>query len=130
MQQALFQYVFDSSSLINIEMNGKMAFLRKRRSEILIPEKVKEEIYKPPSKPLYRFIKNYPSVVTPFLYSEAEEYLKIRSQIGIEDGEAAAIATSIKRKLPLIIEDKKARAKAENHGVECHNWQEFLSSSS
>ena len=121
----LFPYVFDSSSLINVERSKKMTILRRRKDEVLIPEKVAVEINQP-NTPLHRFISNFREVVTRFENDEEEEYLRVRSQVGIDDGEAAAIAMAIKRRLTLIIDDKKAKQKAEKHGVPTHTWQDFV----
>jgi predicted nucleic acid-binding protein len=124
-QKELFQYVFDASSLINIERQKKMGELRKRKGGVLIPEKVAVEVNMPNS-PLHKFISKYPGVVTSFQMTEEEEYLRVRSQVGIDDGEAAAIAISTNRRLPLVIDDKKGKTKAENHGVKTLSWQDFL----
>ncbi|MHA1629772.1 MAG: hypothetical protein ACTSVS_06220 [Candidatus Heimdallarchaeota archaeon] len=91
----------------------------------MIPEKVAEEINQK-GAPLHRFIKKYPETITSFQPNEEEEYLRIRRQIGIDDGEAAAIAVALSRNKPLVIEDKKGRNKAQNHGIECLSWNEFL----
>lgn len=124
-QKELFQYVFDASSLINIERNNKISHLRRRKGSILIPEKVALEVNMPNS-PLHRFINKYPDVVTDFQVSEEEEYLRVRSQVGIDDGEAAAIAIATKRNLPLVIDDRKGKNKAENHGIQTLGWSDFL----
>ena len=127
-QKSLFQEVFDTSSLIDLKNNKKMRFLRSRKGEILIPEKVADELNRGSIRdPLRNFIKKYPEVVSIFKNSEEEEYLKVRSQIGIGDGEAAAIAIAFKRNLPLVIDDNKARKKAQNHNIKTLNWQDFLS---
>lgn len=121
----LFQLVFDASSLINIERNRKITLIRKLKEQILIPEKVAQEVNLPNS-PLHRFILRYPDVVTPFQHNEEEEYLRIRSQVGIDDGEAAAIAIALTRDLPLVIDDKKGRAKAGGHGIKTASWEDFI----
>jgi predicted nucleic acid-binding protein len=105
-QKELFQYVFDSSALINIKRNKKMGFLRKHKGGILIPEKVAQEINHPMvslDDPLRKFISKYSHVVTPFQNNEEDEYLRIRSQPGIHDGEASAMAVALKRKHPLLL---------------------------
>jgi len=124
-QKELFQYVFDASSLINVERHKKMGELRRRKGGILIPEKVAVEVNMPNS-PLHKFISKYPAVVTSFQKTEEEEYLRVRSQVGIDDGEAAAIAISSNRRLPLGIDDKKGKTKAGNHGIKTLSWQDFL----
>jgi predicted nucleic acid-binding protein len=130
-QKELFQYVFDTSALINIKRNRKMKFLQKRKGGILIPEKVAEEINHPMvhiDDPLRKFISKYPEVVTSFENNEEDGYLRIRSQPGIHDGEASAMAIALKRNHPLVIDEKdtKATGKARNHGINTLNWQEFL----
>jgi len=129
LQRELFQFVFDASSLINIERNRKIGKLRRAKGAVLIPEKVAKEVNMPNS-PLHRFINRYPQVVTPFQANEEEVYLKVRSQIGIDDGEAAAIAVALKRSLPLVIDDMKGKNKSENHGIKTLGWQDFIGQAS
>lgn len=124
-QQSLFQYLFDASSLINIERKSKMGQLRRRRGEVLIPEKVAEEVNQP-NTPLSRLIANYPQIVTQFRSDEEEEYLRVRMQVGIDDGEAAVIAISSKRNLPSVMDDNMGKAKARNHGIPVLGWDEFI----
>lgn len=123
--KSLFPYVFDSSALIDIERKRLIRHLRKRHSDVILPEKVSEEV-KQPGSPLKNFIDSYPQIVIPFNSSEEDRYLEIRGQPGIDDGEAAAITLALSRSLPLVIGDKKGRSKAENHGISCLSWQEFL----
>jgi predicted nucleic acid-binding protein len=125
---SLFQYVFDSSSLINIERRRQMKFLRQRRAEIILPEKVAREV-KQPGSPLNRFLDKYPAAVESFNQKEENIYLTIRAQPGIDDGEAAAIAIAHNRNLPLVIEDKKGKSKAENHGISCISSEDFVKGS-
>ena len=121
------QYVFDSSALINIERRGETQHLRRRQSEILLPEKVAEEV-KVPGYPLNTFLEHYSNVVTPFTLEEENLYLEIRGQPGIHDGEAAAITLSINRQLPLVIDEsaKRGRGKAENHHIHCLSSEDFI----
>lgn len=129
-QTELFKYVFDASSLIHIEKYRKMGPLRKRKRSIIIPEKIAYEVAFDPrissNTPLRKFIEKHPELVTQFKNNEEEEYLRLRSQVGIDDGEAAAIAIAFKRNLPLVIDDKKGKTKAENHGIETLSWKDFL----
>ena len=131
-EKSLFQCVLDSSSLINIDRKKKMNILRKRKGEVLIPEKVAYEVAFDPrircDDRLRKFIGKYSELVTPFQPGEEQEYLRIRSQIGIHDPDAAAIAIALKRRLQLVIDDKKAKQKAENHGVQTLPWDEFVRS--
>jgi len=123
--RSLFQHVFDSSSLIEIERKHHIADLRRRRSEVVLPEKVAEEVGTR-GTPLFRFIKHCPEVVSAFDSAEESAYLQIRAQVGVHDGEAAAIAVASVRKMPLVIEDKRGRTKAASHGVGCLTWNEFI----
>lgn len=121
------QYIFDSSALINVERKGQMQYLRACQSEVIVPEKVAEEV-KIPRYPLYTFLERYPSVVTAFTPQEENRYLEIRGQPGIHDGEAAAITLALGRQLPLVIDEsaKRGRGKAENHDIRCLSSQEFI----
>jgi len=129
-QTEFFQYVFDACSLINIERYRKMNELRKRKGSIIIPEKVAYEVAYDPrihsNAPLRKFILKYPQLITQFQDNEEKEYLQIRSQIGIDDGEASAITIALKRNLPLVIDDKKGREKAKNHNLKTLSWKDFL----
>ena len=129
-EKSLFQCVLDSSSLINIDRKKKLNILRKRKAEVLIPEKVAYEVAFDPrirsDDRLRRFIRKYPELVTPFQAGEEQIYLRIRSQIGIHDPDAAAIAIALKRRLQLVIDDIKAKQKAQNHGVTTLPWDEFI----
>lgn len=129
-QKSLFQYVLDSSSLINIDREKKMNILRKRKGDVLISEKVAYEVaYDPQIRSgdrLRKFILRCPELVTQFQKGEEEEYLRMRSQAGIHDANAAAIAIALKRRLPLVIDDKKAKEKAKNHSVKTLAWQDFV----
>ena len=102
-----------------------MTILRRRKDEVLIPVKVAAEVNQP-NTPLHRFVSNFRETITQFEKDEEEEYLRVRSQVGIDDGEAAAIAIAIKRHLLLIIDDRKAKEKADKHGVQTLTWDDFV----
>ena len=128
-QPGLFQFVFDSSSLINIKNLSRMNILRARKSDILVPQKVAEELTYPRASqndPLNRFVLHYPGVVTQFQSNEEIKYLEIRSQFGIHDGEAAAITIALKRQLPLVTDDQMALKKAKNHNISVLDSEGFL----
>jgi predicted nucleic acid-binding protein len=125
-QPGLFQYVFDTSSLINIERLKKMEHLRKRIGEIIIPEKVAEEINHP-GKPLSNLVQKHPHVVAKFNgREEEEEYLRILRLPGMDPGEAAAIVIALRRKLPLVVDDKVGKATAKNYGLQTLSWKDFI----
>ena len=125
--KSLFQFVFDSSSLIWIERRSFMTHLRRRHSEVVMPEKVAEEV-RQPGTPLENFLDRHPHVVTPLSAPEENRYLEIRGQPGIHNAEAAAITVALSRGLPLVIDEsqKRARGKAENHGIRCLGWGDFI----
>jgi len=128
----LWQYVIDSSSLINIEQNRGVGDLKRRRAAILISERVEYEVARDPkilkAGRLRQFVLDNPQMVTPFQIGEEMEYLRILRQPGIDPGEASVIAIASKRQLPLVIDerDTKASGKARNHGVNTLRWQKFL----
>lgn len=128
----LWQRILDSSSLINIQQNKGIEFLEKRKGAILISERVKFEVADDPrirkSDQLRLFVLRHPEIVTQFKNNEEDEYLRILQQQGIDTGEASAMAIAIKRKLPLVIDERntKATGKAHNHGIETLNWEEFI----
>jgi len=130
-----WQYVIDSSSLINIEQNRGVRTLEQRRGAIIISERVAYEVAEDPkilkTDPLRQFVMVNPQIVTQFQNDEEEEYLMVLRQPGIDEGEASVIAIASKRHLPLVIDerDTKATGKAKNHGVGTLSWQNFLKAS-
>jgi predicted nucleic acid-binding protein len=127
-----WQYLIDSSSLINIEQNEGVKTLEQRRGSILISERVAYEVADDPrirkTDPLRKFILRNPQVITQFQDNEEEEYLWILRQPGIDPGEASVMAIALKRGLPLVIDERhtKATGKANNHGIKTSSWQKFL----
>lgn len=130
--RGLWQYVIDSSSLINIEQNRGVRTLGQRIGAILISERVVYEVAEDPkilkTDPLRQFVVANPQIVTQFQNNEEEEYLMVLRQPGIDEGEASVIAIASRRHLTLVIDerDTKATGKAKNHGVNTLSWQEFL----
>jgi predicted nucleic acid-binding protein len=127
-----WQYVIDSTSLINIERREGIRALKIRKGAILISEEVAYEVAYHPrvlkTDPLRQFVVENPQILTPFQNNEEEQYLRILQQPGIDSGEASVIAIALKRRFPLVIDerDTKATGKAKNHGVNTLSWQEFL----
>ena len=130
--RGFWQYVIDSSSLINIEQNRGVRTLEQRTGAILISERVAYEVASDPkilkTDPLRQFVVANPQIVTQFQNNEGDEYLLVLRQPGIDEGEASVIAIAAKRHLPLVIDerDTKATGKAKNHDVNTLSWQEFL----
>lgn len=127
-----WQYVVDSCSLINIEQKEGVKTLERRKGAILISDRIAYEVARDPrinkTDPLRQFVLRNPQMITQFQDNEGEEYLRILKQRGIDPGEASAMAITLKRKLPLIIDerDTKATGKAKNHGIKTLSWREFL----
>ncbi|HHT9125385.1 MAG TPA: hypothetical protein ACFYD6_06135 [Candidatus Brocadiia bacterium] len=121
----------DSSSLINIEKNMGIRYLKQKKEEILLSEKVAYEVAFDPriqkNDPLRQFVLSNPEVITQFQDNEAEEYLRILTQKGIDAGEASAMAIALNRGFPLVIDERntKAKGKANNHGIKTLSWSEF-----
>jgi len=127
-----WQYVVDSSSLINIEQNAGVKTLEQRKGAILISEKIAYEVAYHPrilkADPLRQFVLKNAQVITQFQDNEGEEYLRILKQQGIDAGEASAMAIALRRGLTLVIDERntKATCKANNHGIKTFSWQKFL----
>ena len=130
-----WQYVIDSSSLINIEQNKGVRALQQRRGALLISDQVAFEVaYHPEVRktdPLRQFVVENPQIITELQNDEEGDYLRILLQPGIDEGEASVIAIASKRCLTLVIDerDTKATGKAKNHGVNTLSWKEFLKTS-
>lgn len=122
----------DSSSLINIQHSAGIRALDSRKGAILIPEKVAYEVAFDPrvtrTDVLRQFVVDNPKLVTQLRNDEGEEYLRIARQSGIGTGEASAMAIALKRKLPLVIDEKetRARGKAKNHQIVTLSGEDFL----
>jgi len=130
---SLWQYVMDSSALINIERQDGIIELKKRIDTILIPEKVAEEVAFDHrikrNDPLKKFVERYKeNIVVAFIGNEEQDYLKIASIPGIDPGEAAAMAIALNRNLPLVIDERntKATGKARELGIETLSYRKFL----
>jgi len=127
-----WQYVVDSSSLINIEQNEGVKALEQRKGAILISERIAYEVAHHPrinkTDPLRLFVLRHPQMITQFQDNEEDEYLRMLKQQGIDAGEASAMAIALKRKLTLVIDERntKATGKANNHGIKTLIWQNFL----
>jgi hypothetical protein len=125
-----WRYLFDSCSLIDIERNVGVRALERRKGRILISKRIAYEVAYDPrirkTDPLRQFVLRNPEMITEFQDNEEGEFLQILQQPGIGRGEASVMAIALKRGFPLVIEDRKGRGKANNHGIKTLSWQEFL----
>ena len=125
-QQAVV-YVFDASSLINLEKPNRLSILHDLRTRVVIPQRVAREVNKPRTD-LAGWLNQHPECVTAFFTEEHELYYQFITQIKprIHDGEAAAMAVALNRGATLVIDENTARGKAESHGIRCLNAAELL----
>ena len=131
-ESELWLHVMDASSLINIERTEGIRALNKRKGAMLVPELVAYEVAGDPrvspSDPLRKWINENSQVVVDLVANEERFFYEIRKQQGIHDGEAAAMAVCLGRKLPLVIDESQVRAtgKAKNHGIRTMSSKDFL----
>jgi len=125
--QASTKYVFNASSLINLENLKQLRLLDRIGDRVIVPKPVEKEVNKPRSGLETWLSHNLKSVVN-FLGDEGRFYLSLLGQPAhkIGDGEAAAIAVAMNRKHTLVIDDKAAMDKAQAHGVHCLTTHQFL----
>lgn len=120
----LFRYVFDASSLINIERAKKTPLLRANFKQVLIPVKVAIEVNQKNS-PLQRFLKRYPHVVTELTEAEGLTSLQLLARPSIHDGEAEAIAVAYHRNLALVMDDGQPSIIARGMGIATLKWTDY-----
>ena len=96
--------VSDSTTLIILSDLDKFGYLKNLFLEVIIPQKVFEEITYKNNITLPSFIK-IENINTPLI-----EDLKLL----LDDGESESIALAIQKNLPLIIDEKKGRKIAKN----------------
>lgn len=122
-------YLFDASSLINLEDTNKLSLLRDLGDRARIPYFVAKEINKARRKSdLKLWLGRNPQRVVRFIKDEATTYYGLLQQVGtkIGVGEAAAIAIALHREWTLVIDDVPARTKADSHGCQSLDVPEFL----
>jgi len=100
--------VSDSTTLIILYDLNKLQYLKNLFITIYIPPKVYEEINFKYSVKLAEFIQ----VIQPQNYTKIDD-LKFL----LDDGESEAIALSLEKNLPLIIDEKKGRKIAKNLSI-------------
>ena len=121
-------YVFDSSSLIELERSKRLRPLRQPGLSVIIVDRVAKEVQKPRT-PLERWISRHPANITRLLPDEGSTYLKLLAQTepSIHDGEAAALAICLHRGGTLVTDDRAAARKAREHEVRCIDAEQFWS---
>jgi predicted nucleic acid-binding protein len=122
-------FVFDASSLINLERQNKLWHLTHHKDLIIIHERIAKEVTKDPHSGLSIWIANHPNTVThTFLTQESELYIKLRQQKTpkIQDPDAIAISIAWYRNCFLVCDDIAAITKANQHGVKCLTVEQFI----
>lgn len=126
--------MFDSSALINIEDAACLDSLSRLRQQVIVPEKVVEELSRVPpggrrpgsrARRMSTWLKNSSFEIGRFAVSdESTLYLRLLRTLG--KGESAAIALARNRNAELIIDDRLARVVAEELQVICWSSPAFL----
>jgi len=107
--QAAAVYVFDASSLINLEKDS-LPVLNDLVGRMFIPRKIAKEVGDPRSA-LGRWLSRNDRCVTQLLTEEHQLYYQFITQtnLRIHDGEATALAVALNRAATLIVDDNTAR---------------------
>ena len=113
-------YVFDASSLINLERQNKLWHLSEHGDLVVIHQRIAKEVTRNPRSDLAVWISRHPDKITrTFLPQESELYIRLRQQKTpkIHDPDAIAIAIAWYRKGILVCDDNPALQKANHYGV-------------
>jgi len=122
-------YIFDASSLINLERQNKLWHLAEHGDLVTIHERIDKEVTKNPRSDLAEWISKHPKVIThTFLPEEGQLYIKLRQQKTpkIQDPDAIAIAIAWYRNGILVCDDNAALQKANHYGVTCLTVYQFI----
>ena len=122
-------YVFDASSLINLERQNKLWHLTEHGDSVVIHYRIAKEVTKNPRSDLAEWVARHPDRIThTFLTQESELYIRLRQQRTpkIQDPDAIAIAIAWYRKGFLVCDDNAALQKAKRHDVNCLTVDLFL----
>ena len=113
-------YVFNASSLINLERNKSLRVLEQlaQSRRLVIPDRVAREV-NAPRNPLESWLSRNRKTVTGLLPEEGTLYLQYLRQTHpkIHDGEAAALAVAAHRGCTVVIDDRSALQKAAEHNI-------------
>ena len=119
-------YVFDSSSLIDVERSRNLRKIPVEPGAVVIPQRVFSEVNKP-GTPIATWLRRNRLAPTQFLPDEGSHYLRLkRDHTGLGDGEAAAIAIAVQRRGTVVTEDRLATTIAEAQGARCVNTEGYF----
>ena len=119
-------YVFDSSSLIELERSHDLRHLSPPGNFLIVPSRVAKEVNKRGS-PLATWLKK--GRVAMFVAtSEHELFYRLTLQAqGLSDADIQGIVITHHRRGKYVVEENAARRMAENLGLSCLSAKEFLS---
>ena len=113
-------YVFNASSLINLERHRSLRVLEElaQNRRLVIPDRVAREV-NAPRNPLENWLRRNRKTVTGLLPEEGTLYLQYLRQTHpkIHDGEAAALAVAAHRGCTVVVDDRSALQKAAEHNI-------------
>lgn len=117
-------YVFDSSSLIELEHSRNLRHLpTSGGSWIVVPSLVAREVSKK-GTPLEAWLRH--GRIARFVGPEDEDFLRLLRQPGVHDAECQALAMAYHRGLTLVAEEGPIRREARRLSVRCINAEEFM----
>lgn len=122
-------YIFDASSLINLERQNKLWHLTEHGDSVVIHERIEKEVTKNPRSDLSGWISKHPKAIThTFLTEEGQLYIKLRQQKTpkIHDPDAIAIVIAWYRSGILVCDDNAALQKANHYDVTCLTVDQFI----
>lgn len=119
------RYVFDSSSLINLERSRELRRLSTPGNSLLVPSRVAKEVSKGTS-PLATWLRK--GKVAKFVVDgENQLFMKIRLQEKLlSDADIQGIVIAQQRKATYVVDEAAARKVAQNLGVRCINAEDFM----
>ena len=123
-------YIFDASSLINLERQDKLRHLSELGHLVVIHERIAKEVSKNPRSDLAKWIVRHPDRINhaPLLADESTLHVRLRQQRTpkVHDPEAIALAIAWHRKGILVCDDNAALWKANHHSVTCLKVDQFV----
>ena len=121
-------YIFDASSLINLERQNKLWHLSEHGDLVVIHHRTAKEVAKSRTD-LAEWISKHPDRITyTFLTEEGKLYIRLRQQKipKVQDPDAIAIAIAWYRKGILVCDDTAALQKANHYSVTCLTVNQFV----
>lgn len=119
------RYVFDSSSLINLERSRDLKRLSTPGNSLIVPSRVAKEVSKGTS-PLATWLRKG-NVANFIVDGENQLFMKIRVQEKLlSDADIQGIVIAQQRKATYVVDEAAAKRVAETLGVRCLKTNDFL----